>query len=251
MVTTWPSTCFPRSTRPTPRRRRRLRDQQGGEQGRGPGRGRRPGRGDRPGDPAARRAPRAAVDRGEPARAHDGRGRCRRVQRRAAVTSCSSPRTPTPRLGACASAIAARAGVNVAVLVTDTAGRPGARVRPTSRSARPGSASLDDHAGRVDPYGNTLEVTAPAVADELAGRRRARGRQARPAPVRRDARAGRPRAARRRRRPRRGRLVAGAREPTCSGWDPARRSWPPSARRRGRPCRRSARPWTPRRWPGS
>jgi coenzyme F420-0:L-glutamate ligase/coenzyme F420-1:gamma-L-glutamate ligase len=28
---------------------------------------------------------------------------------------------------------------------------------------------LDDHAGRVDSYGNVLTVTAPAVADELAG----------------------------------------------------------------------------------
>ena len=28
---------------------------------------------------------------------------------------------------------------------------------------------LDDHAGRADHYGNALEVTAPAVADELAG----------------------------------------------------------------------------------
>jgi len=28
---------------------------------------------------------------------------------------------------------------------------------------------LDDHAGRDDGYGNELSVTAPAVADELAG----------------------------------------------------------------------------------
>jgi coenzyme F420-0:L-glutamate ligase/coenzyme F420-1:gamma-L-glutamate ligase len=28
---------------------------------------------------------------------------------------------------------------------------------------------LDDHAGRTDAYGNVLSVTAPAVADELAG----------------------------------------------------------------------------------
>ncbi len=43
------------------------------------------------------------------------------------------------------------------------------RARPTSRSAPPGSAVVDDHAGRVDGYGNVLAVTLPAVADEIAG----------------------------------------------------------------------------------
>src|SRR3954465_7389795 len=28
---------------------------------------------------------------------------------------------------------------------------------------------LDDHSGRTDPHGNELAVTAPALADELAG----------------------------------------------------------------------------------
>ena len=46
---------------------------------------------------------------------------------------------------------------------------PGARARPTSRSAPPGCGSLEDYAGRVDAHGNELAVTAPAVADELAG----------------------------------------------------------------------------------
>lgn len=60
-------------------------------------------------------------------------------------------------------------GVNVAVLVTDTAGRPW-RVGQTDIAI--GAAGLrvtEDHAGRTDPHGNPLRVTLPAVADELAG----------------------------------------------------------------------------------
>ena len=48
-------------------------------------------------------------------------------------------------------------------------GAPGARARPTSRSAPPASTSPRCYAGRVDAHGNELAVTAPAVADELAG----------------------------------------------------------------------------------
>jgi coenzyme F420-0:L-glutamate ligase/coenzyme F420-1:gamma-L-glutamate ligase len=65
--------------------------------------------------------------------------------------------------------IAARAGANVGVLVTDTAGRPWREGQTDIAIGAAGLAVLDDHAGRVDPYGNVLAVTAPAVADELAG----------------------------------------------------------------------------------
>jgi coenzyme F420-0:L-glutamate ligase/coenzyme F420-1:gamma-L-glutamate ligase len=63
----------------------------------------------------------------------------------------------------------ARAGVNVAVVVTDTAGRAW-RVGQTDVAI--GAAGLvvaEDHAGRTDSYGNPLAVTLPAVADEIAG----------------------------------------------------------------------------------
>jgi coenzyme F420-0:L-glutamate ligase/coenzyme F420-1:gamma-L-glutamate ligase len=66
-------------------------------------------------------------------------------------------------------AIAARAGVNVGVLVTDTAGRAWREGQTDLAVGAAGLTVLDDHAGRVDPYGNVLAVTAPAVADELAG----------------------------------------------------------------------------------
>jgi coenzyme F420-0:L-glutamate ligase/coenzyme F420-1:gamma-L-glutamate ligase len=67
------------------------------------------------------------------------------------------------------SALARRAGVNVAVLVTDTAGRAWREGQTDIAVGAAGLRVLDDHIGRLDPYGNTLNVTAPAVADELTG----------------------------------------------------------------------------------
>ena len=66
-------------------------------------------------------------------------------------------------------AVATRAGANVAVLVTDTAGRTWREGQTDIAVGAAGLLVLDDHAGREDGYGNELAVTAPAVADELAG----------------------------------------------------------------------------------
>jgi coenzyme F420-0:L-glutamate ligase/coenzyme F420-1:gamma-L-glutamate ligase len=81
------------------------------------------------------------------------------------------PLPPDP--DASAAAIRARlrelAGVDVAVVVSDTAGRAW-RVGQTDIAI--GCAGLlpaDSFEGRTDPYGNALVVTAPAVADEIAG----------------------------------------------------------------------------------
>ena len=79
------------------------------------------------------------------------------------------PEDPDATARTLRSAIAERAGVNVAVLVTDTAGRPWREGQTDIAIGAAGLRVVEDHAGRVDPYGNTLEVTAPAVADELAG----------------------------------------------------------------------------------
>jgi coenzyme F420-0:L-glutamate ligase/coenzyme F420-1:gamma-L-glutamate ligase len=59
-------------------------------------------------------------------------------------------------------------GVRIAVLVTDTMGRPW---RAGLTDATIGAAGLDvleDHRGRTDTHGNTLEMTVTAVADEAA-----------------------------------------------------------------------------------
>ncbi|KQY56480.1 coenzyme F420-0:L-glutamate ligase [Nocardioides sp. Root140] len=66
-------------------------------------------------------------------------------------------------------AIAERRGVNVAVLVTDTAGRAWRNGQSDIAIGAAGLLVLEDFAGRTDSYGNPLAVTAPAVADELAG----------------------------------------------------------------------------------
>jgi coenzyme F420-0:L-glutamate ligase/coenzyme F420-1:gamma-L-glutamate ligase len=67
------------------------------------------------------------------------------------------------------SVIEARTGANVAVLVTDTAGRPWREGQTDIAIGAAGLRVVDDLAGQADPYGNVLAVTAPAVADELAG----------------------------------------------------------------------------------
>ena len=59
-------------------------------------------------------------------------------------------------------------GRNVAVLVTDTAGRAWRTGQTDLAVGVAGLEPLDDFAGRTDSYGNELAVTAPAVADELA-----------------------------------------------------------------------------------
>jgi coenzyme F420-0:L-glutamate ligase/coenzyme F420-1:gamma-L-glutamate ligase len=66
-------------------------------------------------------------------------------------------------------AVAERLGLNVAVLVTDTGGRAWREGQTDIAIGAAGLHVVDDHAGRTDPYGNVLAVTAPAVADEIAG----------------------------------------------------------------------------------
>jgi coenzyme F420-0:L-glutamate ligase / coenzyme F420-1:gamma-L-glutamate ligase len=60
-------------------------------------------------------------------------------------------------------------GANVAVVLSDTAGRPWREGQTDIAVGCAGLLPLDDHAGRRDTQGNVLEVTAPAVADEIAG----------------------------------------------------------------------------------
>jgi coenzyme F420-0:L-glutamate ligase/coenzyme F420-1:gamma-L-glutamate ligase len=59
-------------------------------------------------------------------------------------------------------------GCNVAVLVTDTAGRAWRNGQTDIAIGAAGLEVMHDYAGVTDPYGNELAVTAPAVADEVA-----------------------------------------------------------------------------------
>lgn len=65
--------------------------------------------------------------------------------------------------------LAERRGVNVGVVVTDTAGRAWRVGQTDIAVGASGLRVVEDHAGLVDGYGNLLAVTLPAVADEIAG----------------------------------------------------------------------------------
>lgn len=78
------------------------------------------------------------------------------------------PADPDASARALREAVRERTGHNVAVLVTDTAGRAWRTGQTDLAVGVAGLEPLEDHAGSTDPYGNPLAVTAPAVADELA-----------------------------------------------------------------------------------
>jgi coenzyme F420-0:L-glutamate ligase/coenzyme F420-1:gamma-L-glutamate ligase len=65
--------------------------------------------------------------------------------------------------------LAADPGVNVAAVVTDTAGRAWRHGQTDLALGVAGMLPLESFEGSVDGYGNPLSVTAPAVADEIAG----------------------------------------------------------------------------------
>jgi coenzyme F420-0:L-glutamate ligase/coenzyme F420-1:gamma-L-glutamate ligase len=62
-----------------------------------------------------------------------------------------------------------RSGVNVAVIVSDTAGRTWREGQTDIAIGAAGLVVAEDFAGRTDAHGNELAVTRPAVADEIAG----------------------------------------------------------------------------------
>jgi coenzyme F420-0:L-glutamate ligase/coenzyme F420-1:gamma-L-glutamate ligase len=65
-------------------------------------------------------------------------------------------------------ALQRRTGVRLGVVISDTAGRTW-RVGQTDHAiGAAGVRPIEAYAGRQDPYGNQLEVTAVALADELA-----------------------------------------------------------------------------------
>jgi coenzyme F420-0:L-glutamate ligase/coenzyme F420-1:gamma-L-glutamate ligase len=59
-------------------------------------------------------------------------------------------------------------GVDVAVVITDTMGRPWRLGLVDMAIGVAGLRPLRDHRGEIDPYGNQLQLTQQAVADELA-----------------------------------------------------------------------------------
>jgi coenzyme F420-0:L-glutamate ligase/coenzyme F420-1:gamma-L-glutamate ligase len=79
------------------------------------------------------------------------------------------PQDPDGSARALRRALRERCGANVAVVVTDTAGRAWREGQTDIAIGAAGLRVLDSFAGRSDGHGNPLAVTAPAVADEVAG----------------------------------------------------------------------------------
>jgi coenzyme F420-0:L-glutamate ligase/coenzyme F420-1:gamma-L-glutamate ligase len=65
-------------------------------------------------------------------------------------------------------ALRARLGVSVGVIVTDTMGRPWRAGQTDTAIGAAGVLPVRDHRGEADAFGNMLEVTVAAVADEIA-----------------------------------------------------------------------------------
>lgn len=65
--------------------------------------------------------------------------------------------------------LAELSGHAVAVVISDTAGRPWREGQTDIAIGCAGLLPLESFAGRTDTHGNPLVVTAPAIADEIAG----------------------------------------------------------------------------------
>jgi coenzyme F420-0:L-glutamate ligase/coenzyme F420-1:gamma-L-glutamate ligase len=79
------------------------------------------------------------------------------------------PADPDASARALRAALAERLGVRLGVVITDTLGRPWRVGQTDTAIGLAGLTPILDHRGHRDPYGNPLEVTMPAVADEIAG----------------------------------------------------------------------------------
>jgi len=79
------------------------------------------------------------------------------------------PVDPDASALALATALRARLGVAVGVILSDTFGRPWRDGQTDVAIGAAGLHVVDDLRGSTDTQGRTLEVTVPAIADELAG----------------------------------------------------------------------------------
>jgi coenzyme F420-0:L-glutamate ligase/coenzyme F420-1:gamma-L-glutamate ligase len=78
------------------------------------------------------------------------------------------PKDPDASARALRAALRERHGRDVAVIISDTMGRPWRTGQVDVALGAAGIDPIHDHRGIVDPYGNELQVTQMAVADELA-----------------------------------------------------------------------------------
>jgi len=78
------------------------------------------------------------------------------------------PKDPDSSARLIRSALEAAFGVSIAVIISDTFGRPWREGLANVALGVSGMASLIDYRGQMDSHGNPLRVTVIAVADELA-----------------------------------------------------------------------------------
>jgi coenzyme F420-0:L-glutamate ligase/coenzyme F420-1:gamma-L-glutamate ligase len=78
------------------------------------------------------------------------------------------PKDPDASAAAIRDGLRDRLGVDVAVVVTDTMGRPWRNGLVDLAIGAAGIAPVDDHRGRADKFGHTLEMTVTAIIDEVA-----------------------------------------------------------------------------------
>jgi coenzyme F420-0:L-glutamate ligase/coenzyme F420-1:gamma-L-glutamate ligase len=78
------------------------------------------------------------------------------------------PADPDGSARALRKALGERRGVSVAVVITDTMGRPWRGGQTDAAIGAAGLLPLRDHRGEADTFGKALEVTVAAVADEIA-----------------------------------------------------------------------------------
>lgn len=78
------------------------------------------------------------------------------------------PKDPDASARALRAGLRERHGADVAVIISDTMGRPWRNGLTDVALGVAGMAAIRDHRGDVDAYGNELHVTQMAVADELA-----------------------------------------------------------------------------------
>ncbi|GIG89418.1 coenzyme F420-0:L-glutamate ligase [Plantactinospora endophytica] len=139
---------------------------------------------DVPVDGPEREAARAEILAGETARPVARRGGTRIVQTHHGFVMASAgidasnvdrsrlvllPKDPDASARALRAAIRERHGADVAVIVSDTMGRPWRNGLTDVALGVAGMPAVRDHRGEVDPYGNKLNITQMAVVDELAG----------------------------------------------------------------------------------
>ncbi|HEY8292679.1 MAG TPA: coenzyme F420-0:L-glutamate ligase [Thermomicrobiales bacterium] len=83
-------------------------------------------------------------------------------------TVCLLPRDPDASAAAIRAGLRERTGADVAVIISDSFGRPWRNGIVNFAIGVAGMQPLTDYRGQTDPFGNDLRITIIAVADELA-----------------------------------------------------------------------------------